>query len=101
VETVSKFFALHENHPNPYNQTTTIKYEIPDQARNDNALVTLKVYDVLGNEVITLVNEELSAGSYEIEFNLVPGIRNPTSGVYFYQLKASFFAKTKKMILMK
>jgi hypothetical protein len=65
-------------------------------------LVTLKVYDVLGNEIATLVNEELSPGEYEVEFNSHSGeVRNLTSGIYFYTIKAGSFAETRKMILMK
>ena len=80
------------NYPNPFNPSTTIKYQIPQLS-----LVTLKVYDVMGSEVATLVNEEKSAGTYEVEFNAT-GL---TSGIYFYQLKADSFVETKKMILMK
>ena len=95
-------FSLLQNYPNPFNPTTKIRYEIPGQARKDNMLVTLKVYDVLGNEVTTLVNEEKPAGSYEVEFNG----SNLTSGVYFYQLrvtssKGQVFVQTKKMLLIK
>ena len=61
----------------------------------------LKVYDVLGKEVATLVNEEKPAGSYEVEFNPESSIKNPASGIYFYQLKAGDFIQSKKMILMK
>jgi hypothetical protein len=65
-------------------------------------LVTLKVYDILGREIATLVNEEKTAGTYEVEFNSHSGeVRNLTSGVYFYQLKAGSYVETKKMILLK
>ncbi|MCK7516552.1 MAG: T9SS type A sorting domain-containing protein [Ignavibacteriales bacterium] len=64
-------------------------------------MLTLKVYDVLGNEVATLVNEEKQPGVYEVEFNLESGIRNLVSGVYFYQLKAGEFISIKKMVLLK
>jgi hypothetical protein len=74
-----------------------IRYEIPGKARNDNMLVVLKVYDVLGKEVATLVNEEKPVGSYEVEFD---GAGLP-SGIYFYQLSAGTFIETKKMVLMK
>ena len=77
------------NYINPFNPGTNIRFTI------------LKVYDVLGNEVATLVNEEKPAGSYEVEFNPVSGIRYPASGIYFYQLKAGEFIQTKKMILMR
>ena len=62
-------FYLSQNYPNPFNPVTKIKFEIPGQARNDNALVTLKVYDILGREIATLVNEEKPAGEYEVEFD--------------------------------
>jgi hypothetical protein len=85
-------FALHQNYPNPFNPTTTINYQIPELS-----FVTLKVYNVLGSEMITLVNEEKPAGSYEVEFD---GLQL-TSGIYFYQLKVGSFIETKKMVLMK
>ena len=66
-------FSLSQNYPNPFNPSTKIRYEIPDQARNDNILVTLKVYDVLGNEVATLVDEYRPAGNYEVEFSAIGG----------------------------
>ncbi len=90
-------FHLSQNYPNPFNPSTKIKFEIPGQARDDNALVTLKVYDVLGNEITTLVNEDKPAGEYEVEFDG----RDLTSGIYFYQLQAGALVKTKKMILLK
>jgi hypothetical protein len=90
-------YILYQNYPNPFNPTTKIKIEIPCQARNDNSLVTLKVYDVLGKETATLLNEEKPAGEYEINFNAT-GL---TSGVYFYQLKVGSFVETKKMILLR
>jgi len=95
-------FSLSQNFPNPFNPTTKIKYEIPSQARNDNVLVVLKIYDVLGNEVSTLVNEEKSAGEYKVEFNVHSDEgQNLSSGVYFYQLKAGDFVQTKKMVLLR
>jgi len=90
-------FLLEQNYPNPFNPTTKIKYEIPGQARNDNTQVTLKVFDILGNEVATLVNEEQTSGIYEVEFS---GSNLP-SGIYFYELNADSFIKTMKMILLK
>jgi hypothetical protein len=93
-------FVLNQNYPNPFNPTTKIKYTIPSitlrQAQSD-IRVSLKVYDVLGNEITTLVNEEKPAGTYEVEFDAT----NLPSGVYFYQLRAGNFIETKKMILMK
>jgi len=98
-------FSLQQNYPNPFNPSTKIKFTI--QPNSDAALLTtLKVYDVLGNEVVTLVNEEKSAGEYEIEFTAIGGSASGgnafrlTSGIYFYQLKAGDFIQTKKMILM-
>ena len=99
-------FSLSQNYPNPFNPNTMIRYEIPNQSvsggRNDNMLVVLKVYDVLGNEIATLVNEEKPAGSYEVKFDSHSGeVRNLPSGIYFYQLRAGFFVETKKMVLVK
>jgi len=90
-------FELFQNYPNPFNPTTIIKYEIPDQVRNDRSLVTLKVYDVLGNEIATLVNEEKEPGTYEVEFDA----SKLPSGIYFYRLNAGSFIETKKMILLR
>ena len=85
-------FKLEHNYPNPFNPATTIRYEIPERS-----LVTIKVYDVLGNEISTLVSKELSPGEYEVEFNGT----ELTSGIYFYQLKVAGFIETKKMILLR
>jgi hypothetical protein len=85
-------FILHQNYPNPFNPVTKIKFTIPTVA-----VVQLKVYDVLGNEVATLVNEEKPVGEYEVEFSG----SDLTSGIYFYQLKAGSITKTKKMILLR
>ena len=94
-----KEFSLSQNYPNPFNPTTTIKYTIPNviSTKGRNLFVTLKVYDVLGNEVATLVNEEKPAGSYAAKFN---GSRL-ASGIYFYQIKAGDYTTTKKLILLK
>ena len=86
-----KFF-LSQNYPNPFNPTTKIEYTIPT-----NELVILKVYDILGKEVATVVNEVKNAGSYTIEFN---GSSLP-SGTYFYRLEAGDYMDVKKMILLK
>jgi hypothetical protein len=91
-----KNYSLFQNYPNPFNPATTIRYEIPEQS-----FVTLKVYDVIGKEITTLVNEEKPAGSYEVEFNTSAINHNPTSGVYFYTLSAGNYFTTKKMILLK
>ncbi|HRP94517.1 MAG TPA: M14 family zinc carboxypeptidase [Ignavibacteriaceae bacterium] len=90
--------SLEQNFPNPFNPTTLIRYSVPNvistEGRNLN--VILKVFDVLGNEVATLVNEIKPAGNYNVEFNA----KNLSSGVYFYQLKAGSLIQTKKMILL-
>jgi len=85
-------FSLEQNYPNPFNPSTTIQYQMPK-----SGLVTLKIYDVLGREIITLVNEELSAGKHEADFDAL----GFNSGVYFYRLQAGSFIETKKMVLMK
>ncbi len=85
-------YELFDNYPNPFNPTTTIIFTI-----SDLRFTILKVYDVLGNEIATLVNEEKSAGEYEVEFN-GDGL---TSGIYFIQLQAGNFVETRKMILLK
>lgn len=92
-------FRLEQNYPNPFNPTTKIKYSIPSVPLNgvEGSPVTLKVYDVLGNDVAALVNEKKTAGSYEITFDG----RGLTSGIYFYQLKAGNNITTKKMILLR
>jgi hypothetical protein len=90
-------FYLAQNYPNPFNPTTTIKYQIPEIS-----FVTIKVYDVLGNEVATLVNEEKPAGSYEVEFSVGQNsILSLSSGIYFYRLQAGSFIETRKMVLIK
>jgi photosystem II stability/assembly factor-like uncharacterized protein len=85
-------FSLKQNYPNPFNPVTSIQYSLSSMQ-----FVTLKIYDVLGNEIATLVNEEKSAGEYEVEFNG----NGLTSGIYFYQLKAGESIQTRKMILLK
>jgi hypothetical protein len=92
-------YVLHQNYPNPFNPVTTIQYQIPELS-----FVTIKVFDLLGNEVATLVNDDKPSGNYEIDFNG----NELTSGVYFYRLQvypanvgAGSFIDTKKMILLK
>ena len=106
-------FQLYQNYPNPFNPSTKIKYTIPNvipSGTKQSQLVTLKVYDILGNEIATLVNKELTAGNYEVEFNGHSDEgQNLPSGVYFYQMKVGspstgtgqVFVETKKMILLK
>ena len=92
-------FVLEQNYPNPFNPSTKIRYSVYNVILSEvgGSFVTLKVYDVLGNEVATLVNEQKAAGSYEVEFNSA----KVSSGIYFYKLQAGNFVETKKMILMK
>ena len=85
-------YNLEQNFPNPFNPSTTIKFSVPT-----SDLVTLKVYDVLGNEVATLVNEQKAPGTYEVRFDA----GNLASGIYIYTIKASNFTQTRKLILMK
>ncbi len=87
-----KEFMLYQNYPNPFNPTTVIQYQIPH-----TAFVTLKVYNILGKVVATLVNEKESPGTYSVDFNAM----NLGNGVYFYQLKADNFISAKKMVLLK
>jgi Secretion system C-terminal sorting domain len=85
-------FKLFDNYPNPFNPSTTLRYSIPK-----TSFTTLKIYDELGKEVATLVNETKSAGTYEVEFSA----NDLASGIYYYTLQAGSFSKTNKMILMK
>jgi len=87
-----KNFRLYQNYPNPFNPVTKIIYEVPKKD-----LVVLNVYDLLGSEVATLVNEEKSPGRYEVDF--VAG--NLASGVYIYRLKSSGIVLSKKFVLLK
>jgi hypothetical protein len=98
VNTQDEFFNLPENfflaqnYPNPFNPSTKISYQIPELS-----YVTLKIYDVLGNEIATLVNEEKPASEYEVEFNA----SRLSSGIYFYQLETESYLETKKMLYLK
>ncbi len=85
-------FRLFQNYPNPFNPTTTINYSVPK-----SSFVTLKVYDILGREIKTLVDDEKPSGNYKVEFNG----SNLSSGIYFYRMQAGSFVETKKLILLK
>jgi hypothetical protein len=95
-------FLLYQNYPNPFNPTTNIGFQIADFG-----FVSLKVYDILGNEIATLVNEEFSPGEYEVELSAKSGFTSGgnayslSSGIYFYTLSAGEFIQTKKMILLR
>ncbi|MGE5436533.1 MAG: YCF48-related protein [Syntrophothermus sp.] len=92
IEPQPQSFTLSQNYPNPFNPSTKIKYTLPKQV-----LVTIKVYNVLGKEIIQLVNEEKPSGEYEVEFDG----SSLSSGIYFYQIQSGEFLDTKKMVLMK
>ena len=95
---IPEAFYLSQNFPNPFNPTTNINYTVPNDLNlKGDAAVILKVFDILGNEISTLVDENQSPGSYNVKFN---GSEFP-SGVYFYQLRISDLVSTKKLILMK
>ncbi|NWF88477.1 MAG: T9SS type A sorting domain-containing protein, partial [Ignavibacteriaceae bacterium] len=85
-------FKLQQNYPNPFNPATKISWQSPVSGRQ-----VLKVFDVLGNEVATLIDEYREAGSYEVEFDAL----NLASGIYLYKLQADSFVETKKMILLR
>ncbi len=90
---VPKNFELFQNFPNPFNPTTLITYSVP----KNNSKITLKVYNILGKEIATLVDKTQNVGNYSVSFNA----NDLPSGVYFYQLKSGNFIQTKKMVLMK
>ena len=85
-------FKLNQNYPNPFNPSTTITWELPS-----NNYISLIVYDILGREVATLVDEEKTAGTYHIKFDS----KNLASGIYFYRLQAGSYVAVKKMILLR
>ena len=89
---IPEMYSLSQNYPNPFNPNTKIDFSIPK-----NSLVTIKIYDVLGKEVAVLVNKDLTAGSYTVDFNA----STLTSGVYFYNISAGDFTDTKKLVLVK
>ncbi len=97
--TVQKQFYLEQNFPNPFNPTTTIKYTIPHikTLQSRAQLVQLKIYDMLGKEVVTLVNEKQTAGNYKIQFDG----SNLSSGIYYIQFTSGKFRQSRKMVLMK
>ena len=85
-------FSLTQNYPNPFNPSTTFSFSLPSKS-----FVSLKIYDMQGKKVATLVSDEMSAGTYSRQWN----VANMSSGVYFYQLQAGSFLQTKKMVLVK
>ena len=91
---VPEKFELSQNYPNPFNPTTVISYSL-----SENSFVTLKVYDVIGNEVASLVSEKQNSGTYNYQFSTV--YYQLSSGVYFYKIVAGSFSAVKRMILIK
>ncbi len=106
---ITNSFELYQNYPNPFNPVTNIRFTIPNLSRDlsegkssqTSSNVTLKVFDVLGREITTLVNEFLLAGNYEVSFNAEQSNNQISSGVYYYQLQAGEFIETKKMVILK
>ena len=96
IANIPSDFILYQNYPNPFNPSTKISWQSPISGHQ-----TLKIYDVLGNEVATLVNEFRNAGSYEVEFQSTVFSPQLASGIYFYQLRVGNYLETKKMILIK
>jgi hypothetical protein len=94
LDSILEDFQLYQNYPNPFNPITRIKYEA---SQREN--VVIKIFDLLGQEIATLVNEEKPAGRYELELNA--NEFNLTIGIYFYQMKAGNFVSTKKLVLLK
>jgi hypothetical protein len=90
-------FALHQNYPNPFNPVTTLRYDLPE-----NSLVNIIIYDLLGRQVKTLVNQTQDAGFKSVLWNATNDYGKPVSaGVYLYQIQAGEFVQTKKMVLLK
>jgi hypothetical protein len=100
--TVPSSFYLSQNYPNPFNPSTKIRFSVPSTI-GGNVNVQIKVCDILGKEIITLLNEDKTAGTYELEFNTQSGngLKNLSSGIYFYKMEAGNFSETKKFILIK
>jgi len=92
VNNIPKKYSLEQNYPNPFNPSTVIEYSIPEKG-----FVTLKIYDILGNEIVTLVNNEKEAGNYDVKFDA----SQLTSGIYIYSIQVNDFRATKKMMLLK
>ena len=90
-------FALHKNYPNPFNPVTTLRYDLPQ-----NSMVNIKVFDMLGREVKTLVNQVQDAGFKSIIWNATNNIGQPVgAGIYLYQIQAGDYIQNKKMVLLK
>ena len=90
-------FSLSQNYPNPFNPTTTIRFAIPSNDKRETSNVKIIVYNALGSEIQTLVNEQLQPGTYEAVWDGT----NYASGIYFYTIKAGNYVDSKKMVLVK
>jgi hypothetical protein len=90
-------YTLHQNYPNPFNPITSLRYDLPEQAQ-----VTLIIYDLMGREVTQLINTTQESGYRSVQWNATDSFGNPVSaGVYLYQIRASDYVQTKKMVLLK
>ncbi len=96
-ETIPSIFSLSQNYPNPFNPLTTIEYSIPANVKGEAGKVTLRIYDLLGREVTTLINQAQAAGNYSVQFNG----SNLSSGVYLYKLEYANFLQVRKLVLLK
>jgi hypothetical protein len=96
-ETLNFNFKLNQNFPNPFNPETIIKYSVPQVGKHERLFVQLKIYDILGGEVATLVNEEKPAGNYFVKFKAA-GL---AGGIYIYRLETPLGSKSMKMIFLK
>jgi hypothetical protein len=94
-------YSISQNYPNPFNPTTKIRFSIPSPSPLERAGVRLVIYDALGREVQTLVNEQLQPGTYEVEFSATGGGLNLASGIYYYTLSSGNYFETKRMVLIK
>jgi hypothetical protein len=94
---IPNIFTLYQNYLNPFNPATKIKFDVPSNVKSERSNVSLIIFDILGGVVVTLVDQQLKPGTYEVEWNA----SNYPSGIYFYKIKADDFSETKKMILLK
>ena len=97
-ELIPDYFALHQNYPNPFNPSTQISFDVPQGAEH----IMLNVYNILGQNVSTLVNGVMNPGQYTMEWNATDEVGNPVaSGIYFYELRSASFTARKKMLLIR
>jgi len=96
-ENIPDRFELFQNYPNPFNPNTIIRFNIPIDVKHEKSNVKLIIYDILGREVVTLINEKLSPGIYSVDFDGTMF----ASGVYFFKIQAGTYSELKKMILLK